>query len=156
MVAKDQVSMQEMQQYHSKMQNCIQLGLKQRHVGRSCELAVEVPCSNVTSYKRCPAIVSLHLECSSRMYNHSGRWVKLLYWCQSISCTLDTYPDSSDGLCRAHIMECHCGDCKLGYSDDTVTGTILHAVATEYPQSTLKDTPTCSSHRLILHYMRPM
>ena len=33
-----------------------------------------------------------------------------------------------------------------GYSDATVTGATLHAVAREYPCSTLQGTQTCSSH----------
>ena len=36
-------------------------------------------------------------------------------------------------------------DDTIGYSDATVTGATMHAVAAEYGHSTLKGTPSCSS-----------
>ena len=67
-----------------------------------------------------------------------------------------TYPDSSDQLRRCHIYAVMMWLLQIGvlcgYSDTTVTGDIAHAVAAEYPHSTLKSTLTCSSHSGIAMY----
>ena len=62
-------------------------------------------------------------------------------------------------LYRAIIAQYHCAHCKLEYlrvlwrySDATVTGATMHAVAVEYPHSTLKCTPPCSSQSGTVKY----
>ena len=45
-----------------------------------------------------------------------------------------------------HIERGDLGETTCVYSAATMTGATMHVVAVKYPLSTLKGTPTCSSH----------
>ena len=68
----------------------------------------------------------------------------------SLSTFLGAHADSCNRSHRSHTAQYRCGYCKLEYfcgdSDATVTESIAHPVAVEYPHSTFNDTLTCSSH----------
>ena len=75
-----------------------------------------------------------------------------------------THPNSSDRLCRSHIMYYRCGYCMLEYLWGYYEGTLpllWHAyqacITLKYPHSTPKGIQTCNSHistyRLLTAYL---
>ena len=93
-------------------------------------------------YKLLPAVRS-----SSK---HGRRWSSLLLY--SISMIHNFFHlhihIPPDQLCRSHIMQYCCGYCRMAYPQAATAWMVpTITVAAEYPHSTLKGTPTCSSHR---------
>ena len=91
------------------------------------------------------------------VWNYKLNWMVLLVWNNDRFDTgnIHSHTDSSDWLSWSNIIQHHCGYCKL----DCLW--VYHMLqlycicsTVEYPQSTIIDTPMCSSQS-VLNYMTP-